>query len=174
MLTVEKLSEQIAQRADEAPKLYHRLVVVVGPARTGKTAALLELEAGRGWPLVNINLALSERLLELTSRQRTRRVARLLNDIIGETAGQTVMLDNIEMLFHPALKQAPLRLLQGLSRNRTLIATWRGVYERNSLIYGSPTHPEFRRVEAPQEFIVSTSTRTAVGAATTSAQEQPT
>jgi hypothetical protein len=37
-----------------------------------------------------------------------------------------VLLDNIELLFDVHLKQDPLRLLQGLSRNKTVVATWNG------------------------------------------------
>lgn len=44
------LSYQVAERVSEASQLYHRLVLVVGPARSGKTAALfpfdLRLNAG--------------------------------------------------------------------------------------------------------------------------------
>jgi hypothetical protein len=59
-------------------------------------------------------------------KQRALRVARIVDDIVQEQAADTVLLDNIEMLFHPDLKQDPLRLLQSLSRNRTIVATWRG------------------------------------------------
>ncbi|MEN6474686.1 MAG: BREX-3 system P-loop-containing protein BrxF, partial [Syntrophaceae bacterium] len=39
---------------------------------------------------------------------------------------RVVLLDNIEILFDVSLKQDPLRLLQGLSRNTTLVAAWSG------------------------------------------------
>lgn len=165
------LSHQIAERVAEAPQLYHRLVLVVGPARSGKTAALRDLAAKHGWPLVNINLQLSERLLELTARQRALRVARLVDDIVNETRAETIMLDNIEMLFHPELKQDPLRLLQSLSRNRTVVATWRGAQQGESLTYASPEHPEFRRFDDPQALIVATHASHPVGQAAASAQE---
>ena len=167
-------SHQITERVAEAPHLYHRLVLVVGPARSGKTAALRDLAAAHGWPLVNINLLLSERLLELTVRQRALRVARIVDDIVNEKDAETIMLDNIEMLFHPELKQDPLRLLQSRSRNRTVVATWRGVLQGQSLkslTYASPDHPEFRRFDDPQALIVSTHASYPVGHTTASAQE---
>lgn len=149
------LSHQVAEQVAKAGQLYHRLVILVGPPHSGKTSALRALHSECGWPLVNINLALSEKLLELTARQRALRVARLVDDLVQETAGETVLLDNIEMLFHPDLKQDPLRLLHSLARNRTIVATWRGAYAGSSLTYAAPDHPEFRRFDDPQALIVS-------------------
>lgn len=149
------LSYQIAQLIEKASHLYHRLVIVAGPPRSGKTSALRDLHDRFGWPLVNVNLSLSEKLLELTTKQRALRVARIVDEIVEEQAGDTVLLDNIEMLFHPDLKQDPLRLLQSLSRNRTIVATWRGAHLKSSLTYAAPDHPEFRRFEEPQALIVS-------------------
>jgi len=150
----QRLSARIATLLEQATGLYFRLVLVAGPPRSGKTAALRDLHEEHGWPLVNLNLALAERLLELTSRQRALRVARIVDNIVQEQTGDTVLLDNIEMLFHPDLKQDPLRLLQSLSRNRTIVATWRGGQLGTSLTYAAPDHPEFRRFEEPQALIV--------------------
>ena len=113
------LSIRLLERIPDANALYHRLVLAVGPARSGKTEALTELAASKGWPRVNVNLQLAERLLDLTQKQRAVRVAGLLDDIAKSTAADVVLLDNIEMLFAVEFAQDPLRLLQGLSRNRT-------------------------------------------------------
>lgn len=165
------LSHQVAEHVARAPQLYYRLVIAVGPARSGKTSALRDLEAEHGWPLVNVNLSLSERLLELTARQRALRVARIVDDIVNEKESEVIMLDNIEMLFHPELEQDPLRLLQSLSRNRTIVATWRGALQGQALIYASPEHPEHRRFDDPQALIVSTHASYPVSRAAASAQE---
>lgn len=149
------LSHAIAERVAEAPPLYHRLVLVVGPMRSGKTAALRSLQAKRGWPLVNVNLSLSERLLELTARQRALKVERIVNDLVNQIDQPVVLLDNLEMLFHPELSQDPLRLLQRLSRNRTIVATWRGLVQGTALVYASPEHAEYRRYEPHGALIVT-------------------
>jgi hypothetical protein len=149
------LSHQVAEQIEKAKALYNRLVIVVGPPRSGKTTALRDLHDERGWPLLNLNLALAEQLLDLTAKQRALRVARIVDDIVHNHAGDTVLLDNIEMLFHPELKQDPLRLLQSLSRNRTVAATWRGTYVGSTLTYATPDHPEYRRFDEPQALIVS-------------------
>jgi len=87
------------------------------------------------------------------------------------------LLDNIEILFDVHLKQDPLRLLQGLSRNKTVVAAWngevrtegRGLRTESSadidsalstqssalyLTYAVPDHPEYRRYPI-RDFLVA-------------------
>jgi len=47
----ESLFHQIEAQVAKAPQLYHRVVIVVGLARSGKTSALQKLEAQHGWPV---------------------------------------------------------------------------------------------------------------------------
>ena len=139
------LSDQIISLIQQVPELYHRLVLVVAPSGSGKTSALKEVQQSLGAPLINVNLEISRRMLELTTRQRALQASRLLEDILRQNRSDVVLLDNIEILFEKSLKQDPLRLLQGLSRNRTIVATWNGKIGDNYLIYAAPNHPEYRR-----------------------------
>jgi len=145
---------RIVERLREAKEAYHRLILVVGPPRTGKTSALRDLADERGWPLVNLNLELSEGLLELTSKQRALRVPRILSELVDRHPGEVLLLDNTELLFSPDLQQDPLRLLQGLSRNRTVIASFRGEMDGENLTYAQAPHPEHRRYVRPQVIVV--------------------
>lgn len=142
---VDPLSKQIIGKIKQAPELYHRLVLVVAPSGSGKTSALKEVRQSLGAPLINVNLEISRRMLELTTRQRALQASRLLEDILRQNRSDVVLLDNIEILFEKSLEQDPLRLLQGLSRNRTIVATWNGEIGDNYLIYAAPDHPEYRR-----------------------------
>ena len=151
---VDPLSQRVALRVADTAGMYHRLILVVGPPRTGKTSAMRDLAEEHGWPLVNVNLALSERLLELTSKQRALRVPRILSEIVERHPGDVLLLDNTEVLFSPDLQQDPLRLLQGLSRNRTVIACWSGEMDGENLMYAEAPHPEHRRYVRPQVIIV--------------------
>lgn len=98
---------------------------------------------------------LSEELLQIPARRRALRAARLSHDIVSRYDAPQVLIDNIELLFHPSLEQDPLRLLQSLARNRSIVATWRGEYLGSSLTYAAPDHPEFRRFQDPDARIVS-------------------
>ena len=84
-------------------------------------------------------------MLDLTHRQRALHLPRLIRDIIDRDTGNIILLDNIELLFDIELKQDPLRLLQGISRNKSVIASWNGTINDIYLAYAEPDHPEFKR-----------------------------
>ena len=138
------LAEKVLARIDGAEALYHRLILVAAPSGAGKTEALRTIAERTGAPLVNLNLALSRRMLDLTGRERSLRLPDLLDEVVGRDA-PLVLLDNLELLFDVAFEHDPLRLLQGVSRNRTIVAAWNGTLENDSLSYAEPDHPEFRR-----------------------------
>ena len=140
----EALSEKVLARIDGVEALYHRLILVAAPSGSGKTEALREVAARTGARIVNLNLELSRRMLDLTERERAVRLPNLLSEVVG-TDEPLALLDNIELLFDPALRQDPLWLLQGVSRNRTIVAAWNGTLERGYLTYATPEHPEHRR-----------------------------
>ena len=140
----EPISVQVIQRIDEAASLYHRLVVLVGPAGAGKTAALRDVRDQTGGTLINLNLELSRRMLDLTERQRLLQIPRLLQELVNSSPSEIVLLDNTEMLFATGLKQDPLRLFQSLSRNKTVVVAWNGSVKDRHLRYAEPSHPEYR------------------------------
>ena len=159
------LARTIAEQAEIAARSFYRLVVVAGPPGSGKTSALNDLRSAKGWSLLNLNEVLSERLLDLTSKQRRLRTADIVRDLIEEQGNQTVsMLDNIGLLFHPALQQEPMIALQRASRNHTVIAAWQGGFTAGKLIYGSPDHPEYRRLDVKDVQIVTTTDHGLAGA----------
>ena len=140
----EALSDKVLAQIDGAAALYHRLILVTAPSQAGKTEALRQIADSTGARLVNLNLELSRRMLDLTERERALRMPDLLDEVVGRDE-PLVLLDNIEILFDAALRQDPLRLLQRVSRNRTIVATWNGTLENGYLIYAAPEHPEHRR-----------------------------
>jgi hypothetical protein len=143
------LADQILALLPEVATLYNRLVILLAPPGGGKTTALKDVSRQTGHPLVSLNLELSQRLLDLTARQRCLQVPRLLEEIAGAYPGDVLLLDNIELLFDAELRQDPLRCLQGLSRHRTVVAAWSGTCESPGLlVYADPGHPEYRRYPA--------------------------
>jgi len=146
----EPLADQVLRKIGEVCCLYHRLILIVGPAGSGKTSALQEVSASTslsacghaqaGAPLVNVNLELSRRMLDLTERQRALQLPRLLGEIVpacraghgagrGEATGDLpaatlaaqaglVLLDNIEILFDVHLGRGRLeRIHRGWSHD---------------------------------------------------------
>ena len=93
----EPLVDRVIRRIGQAAELYHRLVMLVAPAGAGKTAALQDVHERTAAPLVNVNLELSRRMLDLTERQRALQLPRLLAEIVGASAADVVLLDNVEV-----------------------------------------------------------------------------
>lgn len=147
--------DSIIQKIDQAQLMYHRLVLVVAPAGSGKTAALVEIAKHLGCRYINLNLELSRRLLDLTDRQRILQLPRLVDEIVVGAGSEVVLLDNIEIIFEVSLKQDPLRLLQSISRNRTVVVAWNGAIENGYLTYATPDHPEYRRYLARDLVVAS-------------------
>lgn len=149
----EPILDNIRRSLLAAGGLYHRLVLLVGRSGSGKTAVLKEVAKEFDSTIVNVNLALSARLIELSKRQRSLRLPGILDQIV-DSAQSPVLLDNLEILFDKDLKQDPLRLLQGISRNHTVLTSWNGIMNAGRLSYAETGHPEYRSYDAADVLIV--------------------
>ena len=150
------LADRIERQVKSAERGYYRLILVVGPAGAGKSQALQEIAARKGLSRRNVNLLLSELLVGLPPQQRALRAGASLSEAVGTVEGTALVLDNFEVLFDPALRVDPLRILQSLSRTRLVIASWAGVVEGADLIYAEPGHREYRRYSRPDAILIST------------------
>jgi len=139
--------QTILSSLETAKNLYHKLVLAVGPSGSGKTEILKQIAAQENTSVINVNLEISSKLLELTGKQRKTKLQTLFNDIV-DGAQSPVILDNLEILFDMELEQDPLRLLQHASRNKLILASWNGILQDKKLIYAEITHPEYRVYEA--------------------------
>ena len=148
------VQDKIKRSIQAAKGLYHRLVLLVGESGSGKTNVLRDIAEELGAPVINVNLALSGELLELTTKQRSLRLPGILNQVADQIQSP-VILDNLEILFDKDLQQDPLRLLQSISRNRTLVASWNGSINSGRLLYAEPGHLEYRSYDTVDALIVS-------------------
>jgi len=145
--------DKILRSLQAAEGLYHRLVLLVGENGSGKTGVLRHVAKEFGTSVINVNLALSSELLELTAKQRSLRLPGILAQI-AEKAPMPVVLDNLEILFDKDLRQDPLRLLQSISRNRAVVASWNGTITSGRLLYAETGHPEYRSYDSVDALIV--------------------
>lgn len=150
----ESPAEKIAQKIPQAAQLYHRLLLLVAPSGAGKTEALTQFHELTDTPLINVNLQLSQRMIDLTERQRALQVPEILSNIVSVPL-DVVLLDNIELLFDVTLKQDPMRLLQRLSRNKTIVASWGGIVDDGHILYATPGHPEYRRYAMREAMVMN-------------------
>lgn len=154
-MTTEHAVSRVRERLSRISDLYNRLVLVVGPSSSGKTAVLRAIGEAEGAPVLPVGAEVSRRLLELTERQRVLQLPAMLEEAVAGLPPEIALLDNTEILFSPALKRDPLRLLQRISRNRTVIASWLGSVSGGSLTYAAPDHPEFRRYPTEDLLVVT-------------------
>ena len=89
---------QLEQAIQQAASQYYRLVILAGLPGSGKTTALQSVAQKLGCQLLNVNLELSKRMLELTRTQRSRQVERLLREVIAAASGEVLLLENLR--FH--------------------------------------------------------------------------
>jgi len=155
------LTKLLANAITEASSQYFRLVILAGLPGSGKTTTLQSIGNDLDCNVVNVNLELSKRMLELTRSQRSRQVERLLKEVIAVAPGEVVLLDNLEILFDTGLEVEPLRLLQVSSRNRTVVASWSGTYVGGTLTYAEPGHPEFVQFKKVDAVVIPVGSGTA-------------
>jgi len=147
------IQEKVKHSLKAAEGLYYRLVLLVGENGSGKTAVLRNVADELDVQVINVNLELSAKLIELTARQRTLHLPRLFNEI-AEKGNSTLVLDNLEILFDKELKQDPLWLLKNISRNHSVVASWNGKATGRKLTYATADHPEYRKYDQVDALIV--------------------
>ncbi len=155
------IEKKLKEAMEQAQRSFHRLVLLVGPSGTGKTGVLRQLAESQGCPYLNVNLHLSQRMLELPRSRRPRQVDRIVSGLVDEHPGDVLVLDNLEILFDPSLQIDPMRLLKSVSRKQTIAAAWSGTLHDGSLTYAEPDHPEYRSYRDVDVLVVSVSTKTA-------------
>lgn len=138
---IAKLKQLIAEIGD----LNSKLVLLVGPSRSGKTSLLHELGAKLHVVPINVGLELGRRLAAKPNSKRGFSAGELLREIADkEQTGDLLLLDNLELLFEKGLQINPLDLVKRLAHSKRVVAVWPGELRGDRLIYADMSHPEFR------------------------------
>ena len=95
-------------------------------------------------PYINVNLYLSEKLIEVKPNRRPYKVADLMNALM-DTKSDIICLDYFEILFEPSLKLQPFDILKNMSRKKTVLVAWRYELKDGYLVYAQPGHPEYTK-----------------------------
>lgn len=117
----------------------HRLIIVTG-CQGIKDNHIEEM----GLLSVNLNLYLSEKLINLPINKRSRMIGALVSELVRSYSGKQILaFSKFEILFLPELQQAPARLFEDLSKELTLVLFWPGNYQDGLLSYAEPWHREY-------------------------------
>ena len=109
---------EIKSLISKAELSYYKLIIIVGKSGSGKTSLLRRISEELHFPLINLGLELSRRLLSLTNKQRKLMAAGIIEEILDEQNVPILVIDNTEVIFDPNLKLNPSGLLKNISRNR--------------------------------------------------------
>lgn len=152
------MNEQIVQELhaalSDAGQSYYKLVLLVGGAHSFSANTMVALAGALDAEQTNVGLEMSRALLSLSPRQRRLRAADVFGEIVRNKKGP-VFLVNLEVLFDRDLQQDPLRLLQSVSRNQFIVASWNGIVSSGRLLYAEPEHPEYRNYDSAGVQIVA-------------------
>ena len=135
--------ERLEKLVDDIISLNSKLVLLIGPPRSGKTALLTQLSGRLDAPVLNVGAELGRQLLAVPRTRRHLQAADLMKDLTDKTARQELLLlDNIELLFDRTLQLNPLDLLKRHANARRVIAVWPGELRERRLSYATTGHPE--------------------------------
>ncbi|MCD6535187.1 MAG: BREX-3 system P-loop-containing protein BrxF, partial [Deltaproteobacteria bacterium] len=76
-------AQKIFKALNEAEYQYHRLVLLVGGVGSGKTTILQDVSKQLDVKLINTNLELSKLLIEMTGKQQTLQLPKLLENLVN-------------------------------------------------------------------------------------------
>lgn len=137
--------EKLEQLIGEIGALNSKLVLLVGPSRSGKTKLLRELGDKLHIEPLNVGLELGRRLASTPNNKRGFSAGELLREIADqEQAGDLLLLDNLELLFEKGLQINPLDLVKRLAHSKRVVAVWPGELRGDRLSYADMGHPEHR------------------------------
>lgn len=136
---------QLEQLISEIGELNSKLILLVGPSRSGKTQLLRQLGAKLNIEPLNINLELGRLLAATPNNKRGFSAGELLREIAdNERAEDPLLLDNLELLFEPSLQINPLDIIRRLAHSKRVVAVWPGELRNDRLVYADRNHPEHR------------------------------
>ncbi len=152
----ELIANKIRAYLPAVAELYHRLIIIPCEpgGSTGAEIDFRKLAQITNGGYLNVNLELSRALLELPSGKRPLKVQELLKSLIDKNDNNIYFLEHLEILFDNSLKLEPLKCLQILARDRTIIARWNGTIALDHLTYAESGHPEYLTYPVKDLFIL--------------------
>ena len=95
------------------------------------------------WPALSVGQVLAEGLLAVAPRRRPRMAPQTLSKAVREHEPGPLLCTDIDLLFEPALRLDPLRLITDASRHTALVITWPGTFQDGVLAYAEPEHSHY-------------------------------
>lgn len=137
--------EKLDHLVEDISGLNSKLILLIGPPRSGKSSLLGQLAERRQARILSVGAALGRELLMVPATRRHLLAADLLKDRADGFVSQgLLLLDNIELLFDRTLQLSPLDLLRRHAHARRVVAVWPGELQDGRLSYARTGHPEYQ------------------------------
>lgn len=143
MKDIEWFIKMLEEKIEEKNLEYNRFMVLLWNNNTKIKNLFEEIDSS----ILNINVIISERLLDIPSKLQAIKTQQIITEVIRNNPQKVIVIDNFEILFSPILKVKPIELFRELSRYKTIIVIWRYSYENNRLIYAVPEHAEYQETQ---------------------------
>lgn len=140
-----QLFAKLERLIDEIDDINSKLILLVGPSRSGKTQLLRQLGDKLSIEPLNVGMELGRRLAATPNSKRGFSAGELMREIAErERTDDPLLLDNLELLFEPSLQINPLDLVRRLADSKRVVAVWPGELRGDRLVYADMSHPEHR------------------------------
>src|SRR5699024_9576725 len=143
MEDIEWLVKILEEKIEEKNLEYNRFMVLLWHNNTEIQILFEEIDSS----ILNINVAISEQLLDIPPKLQAIKTQQIITEIIRNNPQKVIVIDNFEILFSPILKVKPIELFRELSRYKTIIVIRRYSYENNRLLYAVPEHIEYQETQ---------------------------
>lgn len=135
--------EKLDQLVEDISGLNSKLILLIGPPRSGKSNLLGQLAERRQARVLSVGAALGRELLTVPGTRRHLLAADLMKELADGFVSQgLLLLDNVELLFDRTLQLSPLDLLRRHAHARRVVAVWPGELQEGRLSYATTGHPE--------------------------------
>lgn len=142
---MQPMLEKLERLATEVTALHSKLILLIGPPQSGKTALLVAFGKQRDAQQLNVGSELGRRLAVIPQKHRHLQAGTELRELADAHAkGDLLLMDNIELLFDTSLQLNPLDLLKRHAHSKRVVAVWPGDLRNGRLTYADMGHSEHR------------------------------
>lgn len=134
--------KKIEKKLKEISIGYNKVIYIINKGKI-KFPAIKNILAENKYPIYNLNLFFSERLIQFPMNKRYLEINKIFSDLLDYSNKNFIFLYNIEILFSKHLRVNFSNLFDICSRNKILLIFWPGEYKDNKLIYAYLSHEEY-------------------------------
>lgn len=99
----------------------------------------------QGYSYISLGESLSKRLIKHNKLIRNKKVILELDNIILNNDNDSLLVDNIDILFNPQYKLNILKYFENISKKKKVILIWPGTIDKNELVYSKLGFNDYKR-----------------------------